>query len=137
MPLPPYSVFEMARANGFNNISIDLIYSIPGQDDATWQKNIEKAVALQPEHISSYSLTIEEKTAFGRWAAKGKLKGVGDDVSAAQLEQLVDSLNGAGYEQYEVSNFARPGILFAAQQQLLAGAKVPQGLGRAHIPSTV
>lgn len=102
--------FELARANGFSNISIDLIYSIPGQDDATWQKNIEKAMALQPEHISSYALTIEEKTAFGRWAAQGKLRGVDDEVSAAQLDRLVDLLERAGYEQYEVSNFARPGF---------------------------
>jgi oxygen-independent coproporphyrinogen-3 oxidase len=106
-----YRCVEEARNNGFDNISIDLIYSIPGQDDATWLKNIQKALALHPEHISSYSLTIEEKTAFGRWAAQGKLKGVEDEISAGQLELLVESLEQAGYEQYEVSNFARPGFI--------------------------
>jgi oxygen-independent coproporphyrinogen-3 oxidase len=106
-----YRCVEEARNSGFDNISIDLIYSIPGQDDATWLKNIQKALTLHPEHISSYSLTIEEKTAFGRWAAQGKLKGVEDEIAAIQLELLVDCLDRAGYEQYEVSNFARPGFI--------------------------
>lgn len=104
------SCVAQARAAGFKNISIDLIYSIPGQDDAAWRRNIEKALSLQPEHISSYSLTIEEKTVFGRWAAKGKLNALPDDEAANQLELLVDLLEQAGFEQYEVSNFARPGF---------------------------
>jgi oxygen-independent coproporphyrinogen-3 oxidase len=99
---------ELARATGFDNISIDLIYAIPGQSDAEWLQNIQQALALSPEHISSYSLTIEDKTVFGRWAAAGKLKILEDEVAAAQLELLVETLEAAGYEQYEVSNFARP-----------------------------
>jgi oxygen-independent coproporphyrinogen-3 oxidase len=100
---------EQARAAGFNNISLDLIYAIPGQPLETWLENIRRALSFAPEHISSYSLTIEEKTAFGKWAATGKLKAVEDDLAAAQLEMLVEMLDAAGYEQYEVSNFARPG----------------------------
>jgi oxygen-independent coproporphyrinogen-3 oxidase len=100
---------EQARAAGFNNISLDLIYAIPGQPVETWRENILRALSFAPEHISSYSLTIEEKTAFGKWAATGKLKAVEDDLAAAQLEMLVEMLDTAGYEQYEVSNFARPG----------------------------
>jgi oxygen-independent coproporphyrinogen-3 oxidase len=100
---------EQARAAGFNNISLDLIYAIPGQPLGTWRENIRRALSFAPEHISSYSLTIEEKTAFGKWAATGKLKAVEDDLAAAQLEMLVEMLDAAGYEQYEVSNFARPG----------------------------
>lgn len=98
-----------ARAAGFDNISIDLIYAIPGQDDDAWLKNIRQALALDVPHISSYSLTVEEKTVFGRWASRGKLQPSEDEVAARQLEMLVAALQQAGYEQYEVSNFARPG----------------------------
>lgn len=100
---------EQARAAGFTNISLDLIYAIPGQPIETWRENVVRALSFAPEHISSYSLTIEEKTAFGKWAATGKLTPVDDDLAAAQLEMLVEMLDAAGYEQYEVSNFARPG----------------------------
>jgi oxygen-independent coproporphyrinogen-3 oxidase len=98
-----------ARSAGFQNFSIDLIYAIPGQDNALWLQNIETAIRLKPTHISSYSLTIEEKTPFGRWSAQGKIKTVDDETAATQLEILVEQLDKAGYEQYEVSNFALPG----------------------------
>jgi oxygen-independent coproporphyrinogen III oxidase len=99
-----------ARETGFTNISVDLIYAIPGETQRDWQQDIDQAIQLHPEHISSYSLTIEEKTVFGRWATQGKLKPETDDNAALQLEMLVESLTAAGYEQYEVSNFARPGF---------------------------
>jgi oxygen-independent coproporphyrinogen-3 oxidase len=99
-----------ARESGINNISIDLIYSIPNQSDETWKENIRQAIALNPEHISAYSLTIEQKTVFGNWASKKKLVPVDDDTAARQLEILIDDLASAGYEQYEVSNFCRPGF---------------------------
>jgi oxygen-independent coproporphyrinogen-3 oxidase len=99
-----------ARNAGFNNVSIDLIYAIPGQDIAGWKKNIQRAVDLYPEHISSYSLTIEEKTTFGRWHAKGKLHATDDDEAARQLEFLMRELENAGFDQYEVSNFGKPGF---------------------------
>ncbi len=99
---------ELAREASFENISIDLIYAIPNQDHEAWAKNIERALALKPNHISSYSLTIEEKTAFGRWAASGKLRVKDDEFAATQLIMLVDKLEEKGFEQYEVSNFALP-----------------------------
>jgi oxygen-independent coproporphyrinogen-3 oxidase len=102
--------FHRARQAGFMNISIDLIYAIPGETTSQWQKDIEQALTLKPEHISSYSLTIEEKTVFGRWAQIGKLHPEPDDTAAHHLEMLVDYLTTAGYEQYEVSNFAWPGF---------------------------
>ncbi|WP_228450848.1 radical SAM family heme chaperone HemW [Chryseolinea soli] len=95
---------------GFQNISLDLIYAIPDQDEVVWERNIEEALRLKPQHISSYSLTIEEKTTFGRWAAKGKLMPVNDDTAGHQLLVLVDRLERAGFEQYEVSNFSLPGF---------------------------
>lgn len=100
---------KCARAAGFHNISIDLIYAIPGQTDDEWRANIRQTLALHPEHISAYALTIEEKTAFGRWAAHGKLKTVDDDLAAKQLEILVEELEKSGFEQYEISNFSKPG----------------------------
>ncbi|MEJ1239148.1 radical SAM family heme chaperone HemW [Chryseolinea sp. T2] len=98
-----------AQDKGFNNISIDLIYAIPQQDIDRWAENVGEAIRLQPQHISSYSLTIEEKTMFGKWAKQGKFKTADDDVAAGEHERLVDLLNAAGFEHYEVSNFARPG----------------------------
>lgn len=99
-----------AHDAGFNNISIDLIYAIPGQSHEQWRSNIAKAIDLHPQHISSYSLTIEEKTVFGNWAAKGKLIPVEDDDTARQMDLLSGILENAGYLHYEVSNFARPGF---------------------------
>jgi oxygen-independent coproporphyrinogen-3 oxidase len=101
---------KSAREIGFTNISIDLIYAIPNQNDNRWKENIEEAIALSPEHFSAYSLTIEEKTVFGNWLKKGKLKSEKDEVAAVQMEILIDLLNGAGYEHYEISNFAKPGF---------------------------
>lgn len=101
--------FNDARKAGFKNISIDLIYAIPGETDSQWLADIRNAIALQPEHISCYALTIEEKTVFGRWSAAGKLTPTVDEVAARQLEMLMDELSAAGYEHYEISNFAKPG----------------------------
>jgi oxygen-independent coproporphyrinogen-3 oxidase len=103
--------FAMARAAGFNNISIDLMYAIPGQDMLQWKKNIEHALALNAEHISAYSLTIEARTAFGKWQAEKKITSCDDDESAAQLTVLIEHLERSGYQHYEVSNFAKPGFI--------------------------
>lgn len=102
--------FEAAHHAGFANISLDLIYSIPGQDDSRWEEDIEQALLLEPQHISCYSLTIEPQTVFGKWATAGKLKAIPDDLAANQLEILMDRLQLAGYEHYEISNFALPGF---------------------------
>jgi oxygen-independent coproporphyrinogen-3 oxidase len=99
-----------ARKAGFNNISIDLIYALTNETDAEWQEDIRQALLLQPEHISSYSLTIEPKTVFGKWAKTGKLQLTADDTAARHLEILVEQLEASGYEHYEVSNFAQAGF---------------------------
>jgi oxygen-independent coproporphyrinogen-3 oxidase len=98
-----------ARQEGFKNISIDLIYGIPGQGNNAWQRNIRTAIALAPEHISAYALTIEEKTVFGRKYAKGQLTPLPEERVAEQFETLMREMEAAGYEHYEISNFARPG----------------------------
>ena len=102
--------FQHAREAGFSNISIDLIYGIPDETENQWTEDIRQAIALQPDHISCYSLTIEPKTVFGKWSATGKLKPVDDDVAARHLEILMDQLEQNGFEHYEISNFARPGF---------------------------
>ncbi len=101
---------EEAQKAGINNISIDLIYAIPGQDLNLWKKNIEKAIAISPAHVSAYSLTIEEKTVFGRWQKTGKLHSESDETAATQMEILMQMLGNASYEHYEISNFCKPGF---------------------------
>jgi oxygen-independent coproporphyrinogen-3 oxidase len=103
--------FRMAREVGFTNISVDLMYAIPGQTLESWKKNVDKAIELNPEHISSYALTIEEKTVFGKWAARKKINAFDNDEAAGQMILLSDMLERFGYEHYEVSNFSKPGFI--------------------------
>lgn len=101
--------FYDARNAGFENIGIDLIYALPSSNHDLWLSDLKKAVLMRPEHISSYCLTIEPKTAFGNWVAKGKMKDVEEEYAAQQFEILTETLNRYGYEQYEISNFSQPG----------------------------
>ncbi len=105
-----HKALENCRVAGFENISVDLIYAIPGQDDALLGSNIDKALSFDPEHFSAYSLTIEPKTVFGNWVAKEKLAPATDDFNATQFEILSTRLVDAGYEHYEISNFGQPGF---------------------------
>ena len=102
------TVVSNAREAGFDNLSIDLIYGVPVGPPKRWEEDVAKALALKPEHISAYCLTIEPNTAFGRWDAQGKLPLVEDEQGARDYEVLVRELANAGYEHYEVSNFALP-----------------------------
>lgn len=115
--------FGDARAAGFKNISIDLIYAIPGQELKAWKKNIAKAIELNPEHISAYSLTIEEKTVFGKWALQKKLIPPDNDVSAGELIALTGLLEDAGYLHYEVSNFSKAGYISRHNSNYWRGEK--------------
>ncbi len=99
-----------AQDAGFGNLSIDLIYAIPEKNHGLWAQDMQMAIALQPQHISSYCLTIEEKTVFGNWLKKNKIKEADEDFAAEQFEMLMDVLNRNGYEQYEISNFCLPGF---------------------------
>jgi oxygen-independent coproporphyrinogen III oxidase len=100
---------HLARKSGFNNISIDLIYAVPGLSEEGWYRTIREAIALSPEHLSAYSLTIEPKTVFGHRAARKTLEPVDDDVAARHFEMLMDELEAAGFDHYEISNFSKPG----------------------------
>nr|WKN38401.1 radical SAM family heme chaperone HemW [Tunicatimonas sp. TK19036] len=100
---------QQAQDVGFTNLSIDLIYAIPHPDHSIWEEDLAKATALKPSHISSYCLTIEENTVFGRWLRHNKIPPVDESFAAEQFELLIDRLESANYEQYEVSNFCQPG----------------------------
>ncbi len=99
-----------ARAAGFDNISIDLIYGVPGQSTDVWHAGIEEALAFRPEHISAYSLTIEERTVFGKWKASNRLTPMNEETVAEQFEMLMEILTLKGYDHYEISNFGLPGF---------------------------
>jgi oxygen-independent coproporphyrinogen-3 oxidase len=98
-----------ARAAGFANVNLDLIYGLPGQSPARWLANLEAAIALGPDHLSCYGLTIEERTQFHREVERGCMIVPDADAMAELYEIGRARLKAAGYRQYEVSNFARPG----------------------------
>ena len=98
-----------ARQAGFENLNLDLIYGLPEQTLARWQANVKHAVELGPQHLSLYALTIEQGTPYGRWAAHGLLPLPDPDLAADMYEWASEYLEGQGYEQYEISNWARPG----------------------------
>lgn len=93
----------------FDNISIDLIYGIPGQSDEQWKQNLQTALDLDIPHISSYALTVEPRTALEKFIEKGKVKPVDDEQYREQFEILVNTLTSNGFEHYEFSNFGKPG----------------------------
>lgn len=97
-----------ARAAKLKNLSLDLMYGLPGQDLESWKDSVEKALALQPEHLSCYGLKVEEGTLLAGRVARGEAL-PDDDAQADMYLWAVDRLEQAGYRQYEISNFARPG----------------------------
>lgn len=101
--------FQEARRAGFDNINLDLMFALPGQSFEQWEKSVRQALALGPEHLSCYSLIIEEGTPFGEAHSRGKLSLPGEDAEYAMFAWLIDTLQAAGYEHYEVSNFAAAG----------------------------
>ena len=99
----------LARGAGFTNLGIDLIHSLPGQTPEMWGEELRQAVALGPEHISAYELTLEEGTPLHRLREEGKLTLPDDETGATMYRTTADLLGAAGYEQYEIANFARSG----------------------------
>ncbi len=97
--------YDAARSAGFDNINIDLMFAIPRQTPAVWRENLETVAAFSPEHISAYSLIIEEGTPF----AEQELDLPDEDEEYAMYEDTYRILREAGYHQYEISNYARPG----------------------------
>lgn len=104
------STFQLLRDADFDNISFDLIAGLPGQLLDDWERNLDEAVALSPEHISLYLLEIHEGTPLAEQVKTGRRPMPDEDLAAAMYETMLDRLAAAGYEQYEISNFSRPGF---------------------------
>jgi len=114
---------QSARAAGFDNLNLDLIYGVPGQSLASWQDSLIKTVALRPDHISLYSLGIETGTPLHRWVEAGRVPEPDSDLAADMYDYASEYLAGQGFEQYEISNWARPG--FACQHNLQYWRRLP------------
>lgn len=101
---------ELAQAEGFSNITIDLIYGTPGLTDENWERNIDTALSLQVPHLSCYALTVESRTALDKMIHTGQLPDVDPEQQARQFTILTRKTAAAGMEHYEISNFALPGF---------------------------
>ena len=100
-----------ARAAGFDNVNVDLIFGLPGQPSSGWERTLEGAIAMEPDHVSCYALTVEEGTPLAARVASGSVAEAeaDPDVAAEMGEATEQRLSAAGYAQYEISNYARPG----------------------------
>lgn len=103
-----HRAYERIRAAGFHSVNLDLMFALPGQDEAAWMSDLETALALAPDHLSTYCLTFEEDTRLWVKLSEGKVK-LDPDREALLYKRTWERLESSGYAQYEVSNFARPG----------------------------
>lgn len=118
----------LAKSAGFANLNLDLIYGLPGQSPAAWQEDLAAALALEPTHLSCYELQLDPHTPWGREQAAGKLSLPAEEDLAAMYEYACARLARAGFEHYEISNFARPG--YACRHNLAYWQRRPYlGLG--------
>ncbi|MEX2226097.1 MAG: radical SAM family heme chaperone HemW [Dehalococcoidia bacterium] len=101
--------YAAARAAGFENVNLDFIYGLSQQPLEHWQRTLEQAIALRPEHLSLYALTIEEGTPLARDVARGRVAAPDPDMQADHYEWTLDRMARAGYDQYEISNWSLPG----------------------------
>jgi oxygen-independent coproporphyrinogen-3 oxidase len=101
---------NLTREAGFHNFSIDLIFGTPRLTDEEWEKNIETVIDFDIPHVSSYALTVEPKTALQKMIELKKKENINGDVQSKQYLMLMETLHSAGYEHYEISNFAKPGF---------------------------
>lgn len=100
---------ELARSFGFENLTVDLMYGLPGLTLDEWKNHVEKVIAMGVSHISAYCLTVEEKTALNNWVKKGKIIPASEDQQSDQFVLLLELLEKNGFYQYEISNFCLPG----------------------------
>lgn len=109
-PQQVHSAIHALRQCGITNLSLDLIYGLPRQTEAKWRANIHEFLSLGVPHLSAYHLIYEEGTALTRLVERGKVKPVDEEASLLFFQILIDELRAAGYEHYEISNFALPGL---------------------------
>ncbi len=107
-PAQVYRAYDLIRAQGFASVNMDLMFALPGQDEEQWRADLDEALRLAPDHLSTYCLTFEEDTALWVKLSQGKVK-LDPDKEAQFYQRTWDYLGAAGFAQYEVSNFARPG----------------------------
>ena len=100
---------DTLRRAGLGALSLDLIFGLPAALGRSWRADLDHALALEPDHLSLYGLTVEDHTPLGRWTARGEVTPVDEDRYAAEFLEADARLTGQGYEHYEVSNYARPG----------------------------
>lgn len=100
---------ELARAAGLGRVNLDLIFAIPGQTLDMAKADLEHALSLEPDHLSCYSLTYEPNTAMTQRLSRGEVQAVDEDLEARMYEAIIDRLSPAGFEHYEISNWAKPG----------------------------
>jgi oxygen-independent coproporphyrinogen-3 oxidase len=112
--------FRILRAAGFSNINVDLMFGLPGQTVEQWRATLEKTIALRPEHVSTYCLTYEEDTEFFLRHSRGEYR-EDSDADAEFFEMTMSILEEAGYEHYEISNYARPGFSSAHNRSYWSG----------------
>jgi oxygen-independent coproporphyrinogen III oxidase len=98
-----------AAASVASSVSLDLIFGVPGETLSEWEHDLQEALSLRPQHVSTYGLTIEKGTSFFPRVERGELRPADEDAAATMYERTIDVLTAAGYEHYEVSNFALPG----------------------------
>jgi len=104
-----FRAFEAAREAGFERLSVDLIYGVPGQALAAWEDELRRILELRPDHVSAYQLTFEEGTALHAQLREGRLERLSEDLELAFFERTHGLLGAAGYDAYEVSNFSLSG----------------------------
>ena len=102
--------FRRCREAGFQNISIDLMYGLPGETLDTWRADLQQAIDLRPEHISAYHLIYEEGTALWKLREQHQVEEADEDLSVSLFSTLIEQLSEAGYQHYEISNFSLPGL---------------------------
>ena len=103
------SAVKNARAAGFGNISIDLMFALPGSTKEEWMHDLETAISLKPDHLSAYNLMYEEGTPLYNSLQRGEFKELSEEENLEQFQMLISSMKAAGYRHYEISNFAKPG----------------------------
>lgn len=124
-----HQTFWMLRTAGFRNISIDLIYGAPKQTLASWRHTLNAVLAWRPEHFSLYSLIVEPKTALNRWLERGMLPHPDDDLAADMYLEAREAMADAGYEQYELSTWAKSTVYQSKHNQQYWDVRPYFGLG--------
>jgi oxygen-independent coproporphyrinogen-3 oxidase len=120
LPADAEETYRVLRAAGFPSVNIDLMFSIPGQSPAAWRGTVERTIALGPDHISAYNLNYEEDTEFFQRLRRGQYR-ESEDRDAEYFYLALDLLQSAGYEHYEISNYARPGKRSAHNESYWTG----------------